>query len=98
MFTILSLLAGLLTAPPADMNLAVDSLKTILTEATPQQLGEFFSEIGLEASPDEIFLWSNNNFCELIVEFSDIAPDSGTPDSILPLLDGLPLELLTPAP
>ena len=98
MFLILSLLAGLFTAPPADMNEAVDSLKTILTEATPQQLGEFFSEISLEASPDEIFLWSDDNFCELLMEFSDSAPDSGAPDSLLPLLDGLPLELLTPAP
>ncbi len=98
MFLIFLLLAGLFSAPPADMNSALDSLRTIMTEATPQQLGEFFSEIGLEAAPDEVFLWGNDNFCELLLEFSDTAPESGTPDSLLPLLEGLPLELLTPAP
>lgn len=97
MFLILVLQAWLFAAPPADMNEALDSLKTILTEATPQQLGEFFSEIGLEAAPDEVFLWGNDTFCELLMEFSDSAPDSGTPDSLLPLLEGLPLELLAPA-
>ena len=88
-------LAGFFTAPPPDMDSTLTVLKNTLTAASPAALGQFFAEIGLEAAPDEILLWSSDTFCELLMEFSDLAPDSGTPDSLYPLLDGLPLHLLT---
>lgn len=94
MFLTLILLAGFFTTPPADMDNALSILKDTLTGASPQALGMFFAEIGLEAAPGEIHLWGNDTFCELLMEFSDLVPDSGSPDSLLPLLDGLPLELL----
>ena len=95
MTVLLAILAGFFTAPPADMDSTLTVLKDTLTAASPAALGEFFAEIGLEAAPDEILLWSSDNFCELLIEFSDLAPDSGTPDSLYPLLGGLPLHLLT---
>ncbi|MCK5785616.1 MAG: hypothetical protein KAH54_03550 [Candidatus Sabulitectum sp.] len=95
MIILLVTLVGFFTTPPADMDSALAVLKNTLTGASPQALGIFFAEIGLEAAPDEIHLWGNNTYCELLMEFSDLAPDSGTPDSLIPLLEGLPLELLT---
>ncbi|MEA3266707.1 MAG: hypothetical protein U9P42_07170 [Candidatus Fermentibacteria bacterium] len=95
MFLTLVLLAGFFTTPPADMDCALSVLKDTLTTASPRALGMFFAEIGLEAAPGEIHLWDNNTYCELLMEFSDLAPDSGTPDSLFPLLEGLPLELLS---
>ena len=84
--------------PPADLDYTLEILKDTLTGASPQALGEFFAEIGLEAAPDEIHLLGQDTFCELLMEFSDLAPDSGTPDSLFPLLKGLPLELLLTTP
>ncbi|MCK5133976.1 MAG: hypothetical protein KAR40_17735 [Candidatus Sabulitectum sp.] len=97
MILLLIALAGFFTTPPADMDTTLTILRNTLTRATPQALGMFFAEIGLEAAPDEVHLWGSDTFCELLMEFSDLAPDSGTPDSLLPLLNGLPLELLIPA-
>ena len=65
-----------------------------MREAEPEALGMFFAEIGLEASPDEVHFWTDMDFYDLIIEFSPEAPDSGAPDSLLPLVDSLPLELL----
>ena len=94
MLLLIIALAGFFSTPPADMDSALSILKDTLTGASPQALGVFFAEIGLEAAPGEIHLWGDDTFCELLMEFSDIVPDSGSPDSLLPLLDGLPLELL----
>ncbi len=94
MFLTLIVLAGFFTTPPADIDHTLTILKDTLAGASPQALGMFFAEIGLEAAPDEIQLWDSNTYCELLMEFSDLAPDSGTPDSLFPLLEGLPLELL----
>ena len=96
MTVLLAILAGYFAAPPADMDSTLTVLQDTLTAASPAALGQFFAEIGLEAAPDEILLWSSDNFCELLMEFSDLAPDSGTPDSLLPLLESLPLHLLCP--
>lgn len=98
MILTLILLAGFFETPPPDMDYTITILKDALTEASPQALGMFFAEICLEAAPDEVHLWGDDDFCELIMEFSDLAPDSGTPDSLYPLLEGLPLELLIPSP
>lgn len=54
----------------------------------------FFAEIGLEASPDEVHLWGEWDFYDLVLDFSPAAPDTGSPDSLLPLVESLPLELL----
>ena len=98
MILLLIALAGFFTTPPADMDYTLTILKDTLKGASPQALGLFFSDIGLEAAPDEVHFWATADFCELLMEFSDLAPDSGTPDSLFPLLEGLPLELLIPAP
>lgn len=92
------MLAGFFETPPPDMDYTISILKDTLTGASPQALGMFFAEICLEAAPDEVHLWGDDDFCELIMEFSDLAPGSGTPDSLFPLLEGLPLELLATAP
>ena len=94
MIILLIILAGFFTTPPSDMDITLTTLKDTLTKASPQTLGLFFAEIGLEAAPDEVHLWGSDTFCELLMEFSDLAPDSGIPDSLFPLLEGLPLELL----
>lgn len=96
MILLLIALAGFFTTPPADMDTTLTILRNTLTGAAPQALGMFFAEIGLEAAPDEVHLWGSDTFCELLMEFSDLAPDSGAPDSLFPLLNGLPLELLIP--
>ncbi|MEN8209877.1 MAG: hypothetical protein ABFR50_11575 [Candidatus Fermentibacteria bacterium] len=98
MILLLTILAGFFTTPPGDMDFTLTVLKDALTGASPQALGVFFAEIGLEAAPGEIHLWGNETYCELLMEFSDLAPDSGTPDSLFPLLEGLPLELLISSP
>jgi len=84
--------------PPADADSALSILSDSIKGASPRSLGIFFAEIGLEASPDEVQLWGINDFSDLLMEFSDLSADSGTPDSLMPLLEGLPLELLAPAP
>lgn len=76
------------------METAIARLQTAMTNADPQALGMFFAEIGLEASPDEIFLWSDMDFYDLIMDFAPAAPDTAPPDSLLPLVESLPLELL----
>lgn len=96
MTAILLILAGfyICEAPPADMDMAIDLLRTAMTEAEPQALGMFFAEIGLEASPDEVLLWTDMDFYDLIMDFAPAAPDTAPPDSLLPLVESLPVELL----
>lgn len=98
MTLLIALLAGFFITPPADMDSTLKILKDTLTSASPQALGEFFAEIGLEAAPGEVHLWGKDTFCELLMEFSEFSPDSGLPDSLFPLLNGLPLELLVTSP
>ena len=76
------------------MDMAIDLLRTAMTEAEPQALGMFFAEIGLEASPDEVVLWTDMDFYDLIMDFAPAAPDTAPPDSLLPLVESLPVELL----
>ncbi len=87
-------LVGFIATPPADIDSALTILKDALTSASPQALGLFFAEIGLEAAPDEILLWGDDTYYELLTEFSDFMPDSSNPNRLIPLLEGLPLELL----
>lgn len=93
---LLSLLAGfpLVEAPPADLDSSLALIESLMEAAEPAQLGMFFAEIGLEASPDEVLLWGPRDFYDMVVDFSPEAPDSGTPDSLMPLVRSLPLELL----
>lgn len=96
MIFLLSALAGFYTGetPPADLDSAIAAVSTVMKEAAPEDLGMFFAEIGLEASPDEVHLWQAEDFYDLLMDFSPEAPDSGVPDSLFPLLESLPLELL----
>lgn len=95
MILILILLAGFLTAPPADYDFTISLLRDSMLKSTPESLGLFFAEIGLEAAPNELLLWGDDSYYELIIEFSDSQSDSSSSDSLLPLLHGLPLELLS---
>jgi len=95
MILILLLLAGFITAPTADYDFTISLLKDSMLNASPPSLGLFFAEIGLEAAPGELPLWGDDSYYELIMEFSDYSPDSLCSDSLLPLLEGLPLELLS---
>lgn len=78
--------------PPPSLMAGADSLQTLLRAATPEQVGVFFAQIGLEASPDEVFLWERADFAEVIVVFGDGTPRS--PDSTKIFLNGLPVHLL----
>jgi len=93
---LLASLAGFYSCetPPLDLDSALAVISTAMKTADPANLGMFFAEIGLEASPDEVFLWSDNDFYDMVMDFSPEAPDSGSPDSLLPLVESLPLELL----
>lgn len=96
---LVSLLAGFpfVETPPADLDSSLALIETLMEEAEPAQLGMFFAEIGLEASPDEVLLWGPRDFYDMVVDFSPEAPDSGAPDSLMPLVNSLPLELLEKA-
>jgi hypothetical protein len=65
-----------------------------MIEAAPEDLGIFFAEIGLEASPDEVHIWTDSDFRDLILDFSSVEVDSQTPDSLNFILETLPLHLL----
>jgi hypothetical protein len=71
-----------------------DSLQTLLHAASPEQIGVFFAEIGLEASPDEVFRWERADFAEVIVVFGEDSLPAGSEDSTRVFLNGLPLHLL----
>ncbi|PIE51392.1 hypothetical protein CSA37_11740 [Candidatus Fermentibacteria bacterium] len=62
--------------------------------AEPAELGMFFAEIGLEASPDEVSLWSEQDFLDILTDFTAASTDTTPTDSLLPLLEELPLHLL----
>ncbi len=95
MILILLLLAGFIETPPADYDFTISLLKDSMLNASPSSLGLFFAEIGLEAAPGELPLWGDDSYYELIIEFSDYPSDSSSSDSLLPLLEGLPLDLLS---
>ena len=95
LISLVLLLAGQPYAPPVDLDYTLSVLKDTLTGASTGSLGVFFAEIGLEAAPDEILLWGPETYHELLLEFSDYPLDSLKQDSLFPLLQGLPLELLT---
>ena len=80
--------------PPPSLMAGADSLQTLLRAATPEQVGVFLAEIGLEASPDEIFLWEMADFAEVIVVFGEDSLPTGSEDSTRVFLNGLPLHLL----
>lgn len=73
-----------------------DSLQALLHAASPEQVGVFFAEIGLEASPDEVFLWERADFAEVIVVFGEDSLPEGSEGSTRVFLNGLPLHLLVP--
>ena len=81
-------------APPADFQEAVALLRETLTEASPSDLGMFFAAIGLAASPDEVHLWADEDFYDLAVDFSPKCADGQPADSLMPLVMGLPLDIL----
>lgn len=82
--------------PPPSLVAGADSLQTLLHAACPEQRGLFFAQIGLEASPDEIFLWERADFVEVIVVFGEGPLPDRTDDSTKVFLNGLPLHLLVP--
>lgn len=94
MIVFLLLLAGFIEAPPADYDFTISLLKDSMLNASLESLGLFFAEIGLEAAPGELPLWGDDSYYELVIDFSDYSPDTLDSDSLLPLLEGLPLELL----
>ncbi|MFO7625632.1 MAG: hypothetical protein R6V62_00065 [Candidatus Fermentibacteraceae bacterium] len=82
--------------PPPSLMAGADSLQTLLHAACPEQRGLFFAQIGLEASPDEVFLWERADFVEVIVVFGEGTSPDLTEDSTKVFLNGLPLHLLAP--
>jgi len=46
---------------------AADSLHGILLDMTPQELGGFFSGLGLEAAPDEVVYWQTVDCLEILL-------------------------------
>lgn len=46
---------------------AADSLHGILLSMTPQELGGFFSGLGLEAAPDEVVYWQTVDCLEILL-------------------------------
>ncbi len=80
--------------PPPSLMAGADSLQTLLHAASPGQRGLFFAEIGLEAAPDEVFLWERADFVEVIVVFGEGPLPDRTDDSTKVFLNGLPLHLL----
>jgi len=93
---LLTALAGfyICETPPADLDVAIVVISQAMKSAPLENLGMFFAEIGLEASPDEVHLWAEQDFYDMVMDFAPEAPDSGAPDSLLPLVESLPLELL----
>lgn len=58
---------------------AADSLHGILLDMTPQELGGFFSGLGLEAAPDEVVYWQTVDCLEILllsVEFDSSFAES----------------------
>jgi hypothetical protein len=51
----------------AEATQAADSLHGILLDMTPQELGGFFSGLGLEAAPDEVVYWQTADFLEILL-------------------------------
>lgn len=96
MIVLVVLLAGLCTdtTPPSDLAEAATILRMVMIDAAPEDLGIFFAEIGLEASPDEVLLWTDSDFCDLILDFTGTASDSQSSDSLNFLLETLPVHLL----
>ncbi len=84
--------------PPADADSAIALLTRLMICAEPAELGMFFAEIGLEASPDEVHLWAPRDFHQLITDFTGAHDDSSSGDSLLPRLEELPLHLLQENP
>jgi len=80
--------------PPPSLMAGADSLQTLILAASPAQVGVFFAQIGLEASPDEVLLWERADFAEVIVVFGEGPPPDRTDDSTKVFLNGLPLHLL----
>lgn len=80
--------------PPPSLMAGADSLQTLLHEASAEQRGVFFAQIGLEASPDEVFLWERADFAEVIVVFGEGPLPARSEDSTKVFLNGLPLHLL----
>jgi len=65
-----------------------------MIRAEPEALGLFFAETGLEASPDEVQLWTEIDFFDFIIDFAAVPSDSLSMDSLVPLLEYLPMHLL----
>lgn len=82
--------------PPPSLMAGADSLQALLHAASPGQVGVFFAEIGLEASPDEVFRWERADFAEVIVVFGEDSLPTRSEDSTRVFLNGLPLHLLFP--
>ncbi len=96
MICLLTALAGfyICETPPVDIDSALALISHAMKNADPENLGMFFAEIGLEASPDEVHLWAEKDFYDMVMDFAPEAPDSGALDSLLPLIESLPMELL----
>lgn len=80
--------------PPPSLLAGADSLQSLLLEASAEQRGLFFAQIGLEAAPDEVLLWERADFAEVIVVFGEDPLPSCPGDSAKVFLNGLPLHLL----
>lgn len=78
--------------PPPSLTAGADSLRNLILQASIESRGEFFAEIGLEASPREVVHWEPCDFVEILAVFGSRSEE----DTVRVLLNGLPLHLLTP--